>query len=125
MMFARAHSTGNRIFEILDAESAVQEKADAIPLHTGLGEVHFENVSFEYDAASPVLRHVDIEAHPGQKIALLGRTGSGKSTVVNLLPRFYDVSQGRITIDGQDIRDATLDSLRDAIGIVQQDLFLR
>ena len=124
MMFARAHSTGNRIFEILDAESAVQERPDAGPIRVERGEVRFEDVSFEYDAASPVLSHVDIEAAPGQTIALLGRTGSGKSTVVNLLPRFYDVSSGRITIDGQDVRDVTLDSLRDAIGIVQQDLFL-
>ena len=124
MMFARAHSTGSRIFEILDAESAVQEKPDAAPIRAERGEVLFEDVSFEYDAASPVLSHVDIDAEPGQTIALLGRTGSGKSTVVNLLPRFYDVSGGRITIDGQDVRDVTLDSLRDAIGIVQQDLFL-
>ena len=124
MMFARAHSTGSRIFEILDAESAVQEKPDAAPIRAERGEVLFEDVSFEYDAASSVLSHVDIEAEPGQTIALLGRTGSGKSTVVNLLPRFYDVSGGRITIDGQDVRDVTLDSLRDAIGIVQQDLFL-
>ena len=124
MMFARAHSTGSRIFEILDAESAVQERLDAAPIRVERGEVRFEDVSFEYDAASPVLSHVDIEAAPGQTIALLGRTGSGKSTVVNLLPRFYDVSSGRITIDGQDVRDVTLDSLRDAIGIVQQDLFL-
>ena len=124
MMFARAHSTGSRIFEILDAESAVQERPDAAPIRVERGEVRFEDVSFEYDAASPVLSHVDIEAAPGQTIALLGRTGSGKSTVVNLLPRFYDVSSGRITIDGQDVRDVTLDSLRDAIGIVQQDLFL-
>ena len=124
MMFARAHSTGTRIFEILDAESAVQERPDATPIRSGPGAVRFEGVSFEYDAASPVLRAVDIDATPGQTIALLGPTGSGKSTVVNLLPRFYDVTSGRITIDGEDIRDLTLESLRDAIGIVQQDLFL-
>ena len=124
MMFARAHSTGQRIFEILDAESAVQEKPDAVPIRAERGEVRFEDVSFEYDAASPVLHHLDIHAKPGQRIALLGPTGSGKSTVVNLLPRFYDATSGRITIDGQDVRDVTLESLRDAIGIVQQDLFL-
>ena len=124
MMFARAHSTGQRIFEILDAESAVEEKPDAVPIRAEHGAVRFEDVSFAYDAASPVLRGVDIDAEPGQRIALLGPTGSGKSTVVNLLPRFYDVTSGRITIDGQDVRDVTLESLRDAIGIVQQDLFL-
>jgi ATP-binding cassette subfamily B protein len=124
MMFARAHSTGARIFEILDAESAVQERPGATPIRSGSGEVRFEGVSFEYDAASPVLHNIDVLAEPGQTIALLGPTGSGKSTVVNLLPRFYDVTSGRIVIDGEDIRDVTLDSLRDAIGIVQQDLFL-
>ena len=124
MMFARAHSTGARIFEILDAESAVQERPDATPIRSGPGAVRFEGVAFEYDAASPVLHAIDIDATPGQTIALLGPTGSGKSTVVNLLPRFYDITSGRITIDGEDIRDVTLQSLRDAIGIVQQDLFL-
>jgi ATP-binding cassette subfamily B protein len=123
-MFARAHSAGARIFEILDAQSAVQEKPDARPLVVGEGHVRFENVSFGYDALAPVLRDIDIDARPGQTIALLGPTGSGKSTVVNLLPRFYDVTEGRITIDGQDIRDVTLDSLRSEIGIVQQDVFL-
>ena len=124
MMFARAHSTGSRIFEILDAESAVRERPGARPIRPGPGAVRFEGVSFGYDAASPVLRGIDLDARPGQTIALLGRTGSGKSTVVNLLPRFYDVSGGRIEIDGQDVRDVTLESLRNAIGIVQQDLFL-
>ena len=124
MMFARAHSTGARIFEILDAESAVQESPDATPIGEGRGEVRFEDVSFEYSSTEPVLHHLDIHARPGDTIALLGPTGSGKSTVVNLLPRFYDASSGRITIDGEDVRDVTLESLRDTIGIVQQDLFL-
>ncbi|MXZ47444.1 MAG: ABC transporter ATP-binding protein [Chloroflexi bacterium] len=124
MMFARAHSTGARIFEILDAESAVQERDDARPLGEGRGDVRFEGVSFEYSGADRVLHNLDVHAEPGETIALLGPTGSGKSTVVNLLPRFYDVTSGRITIDGDDVRDVTLESLRDAIGIVQQDLFL-
>ncbi|MDE2696701.1 MAG: ABC transporter ATP-binding protein [Chloroflexota bacterium] len=124
MMFARAHSTGARIFEILDAESAVQERDDARPLGEGRGDVRFEGVSFEYSGADRVLHNLDVHAEPGEMIALLGPTGSGKSTVVNLLPRFYDVTSGRITIDGDDVRDVTLESLRDAIGIVQQDLFL-
>jgi ATP-binding cassette subfamily B protein len=122
--FARAHSAGERIFEILDAESAVQERPGAPPLAVTHGHVRFEGVSFGYDALASVLRDIDIDARPGQTIALLGPTGSGKSTVVNLLPRFYDVTAGRITIDGQDIRDVTVDSLRNAIGIVQQDVFL-
>ena len=124
MTFARAHIGGQRIYEILDAESAVKEKAKAIELARPQGHVCFENVSFSYDAVSPVLEGIDIDARPGQVIALLGPTGSGKSTIVNLLPRFYDVTGGRITIDGIDIRDLTLASLRRAIGIVQQDVFL-
>ena len=124
MMFARAHSTGARIFEILDAESAVQEHPDATPIGEGRGEVRFEGVSFEYGETDRVLHNLDIHAKPGDTVALLGPTGSGKSTVVNLLPRFYDPTSGRITIDGDDVCDVTLESLRNAIGIVQQDLFL-
>ena len=123
-MFARAHSSGSRIFEILDVESAVRERPDARPLRVERGEVVFDHVSFGYDTVSPVLHDVNIRARPGQVVALLGPTGSGKSTVVNLLPRFYDVTEGSITIDGQDVRDVGLDSLRTAIGIVQQDVFL-
>ena len=122
--FARANSGGARIFEILDAESAVQERPGAPALDAPRGEVRFRNVSFGYDSFSPVLKNIDIHAEPGQTIALLGPTGSGKSTVVNLLPRFYDVTEGSIEIDGQDIRDVTLESLRASIGIVQQDVFL-
>jgi len=123
-MFARAQSSGERIYEILDAESAVQEKADATELKDLKGHVVFDNVSFSYDAISPVLRGVNIEAEPGAVIALLGPTGSGKSTIVNLMPRFYDVTGGAIYIDGVDIRDATIESLRKNIGTVQQDVFL-
>jgi ATP-binding cassette subfamily B protein len=102
----------------------VQEKAGAPPRGPGSGLVRFERVSFGYDPKRPVVRDVDIEALPGQTVALLGPTGSGKTTIVNLLPRFYDVTAGRITVDGQDVRDVQLKSLRDAIGIVQQDVFL-
>ena len=124
IMFARAQSAGERIYEILDAESAVQEKPNAVDLDGVTGHVRFENVSFAYNSISPVLRGVNIDARPGQVIALLGPTGSGKTTVVNLMPRFYDITEGRITIDGKDIRDVTLSSLRKAIGTVQQDVFL-
>ncbi|HEY8173157.1 MAG TPA: ABC transporter ATP-binding protein [Dehalococcoidia bacterium] len=124
MIVARAQSSGQRIYDILDAESAVQEKGDAIELAGVQGHVRFDNVSFGYDAISPVLRGVSIDAAPGEVVALLGQTGSGKTTVVNLMPRFYDVTGGAITIDDIDIRDVTLASLRRAFGIVQQDIFL-
>jgi len=124
MLFARAQSSGERIYDILDAESAVKEKAGAVELRDVQGHIRFEQVSFAYDQISPVLVSIDIDARPGQMIALLGPTGSGKTTVVNLLPRFYDVTGGRITIDGTDIRDVTIASLRRNIGIVQQDVFL-
>ncbi len=124
MIVSRANAAGQRIFEILDAESAVKEKSTATALSDPLGHVRFEGVSFHYDAISPVLSSIDIDAKPGQVVALMGPTGSGKTTVVNLMPRFYDVTGGRITIDGTDIRDLTLASLRSAIGTVQQDVFL-
>lgn len=124
MILARANAAGQRIYEILDAESAVKEKPGAIELKNVRGHVRFEDVSFSYDSISPVLQGVDIEARPGEVIALMGPTGSGKTTIVNLMPRFYDVTGGRITIDGIDIRDVTIASLRRAIGTVQQDVFL-
>ncbi len=123
-IIARATSSGQRIYEILDAESAVKEKPGAVDLRNVRGHVRFEDVSFGYDTIAPVLRHIEVDAKPGELVALLGPTGSGKSTVVNLMPRFYDTTGGRITIDGVDIRDVTLTSLRQSIGIVQQDVFL-
>jgi ATP-binding cassette subfamily B protein len=124
MIASRAQVSGQRIFEILDAESAVKEKPHAVELRDVRGHVRFHDVSFSYDSISPVLSRVDLEAKPGQVIALMGPTGSGKTTIVNLMPRFYDTTAGGITIDGIDIRDATLASLRQAIGTVQQDVFL-
>jgi ATP-binding cassette subfamily B protein len=125
MVISRANAAGQRIYEIIDAESAVQEKPDAVALPARAeGHVRFEGVSFGYDAVSSVLHDIDIDARPGQVVALMGPTGSGKSTIVNLMPRFYDVSCGRITIDGIDIRDLKIASLRSAIGVVQQDVFL-
>jgi ABC-type multidrug transport system fused ATPase/permease subunit len=121
---ARASSAGQRVFEILDAESAVKEKPNATELLDVVGHVRFENVGFGYNRLSPVLSCVNIDAKPGQVVALLGPTGSGKTTVVNLLPRFYDVTEGRITIDGKDLRDVTLASLRRCMTIVQQEVFL-
>lgn len=124
MVSSRANAAGERIYEILDAESAVREKPDAVELAAVKGEVRFEGVSFSYDSISPVLTDVDLHAKPGEIIALMGPTGSGKTTIVNLMPRFYDVTSGAISIDGIDIRDVTLASLRQAIGTVQQDVFL-
>jgi ABC-type multidrug transport system fused ATPase/permease subunit len=121
---ARCVSSAERVFELIDAQSAVSESPSARPLEAVRGHVRFEGVGFGYDKVSPVLAGIDIDAQPGQVIALLGPAGSGKSTVVNLIPRFYDVSAGRITIDGVDIREVTLESLRRNIGIVQQDVFL-
>ena len=123
-LFARGISAAERVFEILDATSPVVDRPDARPLLKPRGEVTFDRVSFSYDAASPVLRDVSFNVEPGQLVALLGSTGSGKSTIVNLIPRFYDITGGVIQIDGQDIRDYTVASLRSHIGIVLQDSFL-
>ena len=122
--YARAISSGGRIFEVLDAQSPVEEKPNARELTRAEGHVRFNDVSFSYDPRIPALKHVDATAAPGQITAILGAPGSGKTTIVNLLPRFYDVTSGQITIDGVDIRDFTLASLRRNVGIVQQDIFL-
>ena len=119
-----AAAAGERIFEILDTESKVRDAPDATVLPTPRGGVHFENVSFAYFRRHRILSDITFEAQPGQVIALLGATGSGKSTIINLIPRFYDPTEGRITIDGQDLRCVTLNSLRDQIGIVLQETML-
>ena len=122
--FSRAISSGGRLFDVLDAKSPVAEKQNARVLDKAEGKVQFEDISFAYEGRMPALKNINIYAEPNQITAILGAPGSGKSTIVNLLPRFYDVSEGRITIDGQDIRDFSLDSLRRNVGIVQQDVFL-
>jgi ATP-binding cassette subfamily B protein len=121
---ARAVGSGERIFEILDTSSEVIEKPDAYAMEDVRGRVVYENVGFGYGKDFPVITDINIDAQPGQTIALLGPIGSGKSTVLNLLPRFYDSTGGRILIDGHDIKDVTLQSLRANIGIVMQDVFL-
>jgi ATP-binding cassette subfamily B protein len=113
-----------RIFGLLDAEVDIQDKPDAVALPPVQGHVRYENVWAEYKEGEPVLRGVDIEATPGKTIAIVGPTGAGKTTIINLLPRFWDVSDGRLTIDGHDVRDVTLKSLREQIGLVLQDTFL-
>jgi ATP-binding cassette, subfamily B, multidrug efflux pump len=121
----QAGASAERIFEILDARSDIVDKPDAITLPEVQGDVKFENVTFRYfGGGEPVLNKVSFEARPGETIALLGATGSGKTTIINLLPRFYDPSEGRITIDGYDLRDVTIDSLRSQIGIVLQETTL-
>ena len=121
---SRAISSGQRFFEVLDAQSPVADKPQAKELGRARGHVRFADVSFSYAARIPALKHATIDAVPGQITAILGAPGSGKSTIVHLLPRFYDVTAGQITIDGQDIRDFTLHSLRRNVGIVQQDVYL-
>ena len=119
---AQAAASASRVFEILDAKSDVSDAPNATVLPSIKGEVIFEDVTFRYVSGDqPVLNKINFSAKPGQTIALLGMTGSGKSTVINLIPRFYDASEGRILIDGKDLRDVTIDSLRTQIGVVLQE----
>lgn len=121
-MFSQAAASAVRIYEIIDTNSEVVEKPGAQPLPAIQGRVAFEDVTFRYyESGDPVLKNVSFVAEPGQAIALLGATGSGKSTIINLIPRFYEVGDGRVTVDGYDIRDVTLESLRAQIGIVLQE----
>jgi ATP-binding cassette subfamily B protein len=133
--FPRAISAGERVFEVLDAQSPVQEKPGAVVLERAQGRVDFDQVSFGYTlpVVRPyqggtqggwVLKQVDLHAQPGQVTAILGAPGSGKSTIVHLIPRFYDATAGTVRIDGVDIREFTLTSLRRNVGIVTQDIFL-
>lgn len=122
---AQASASANRIFEILDAKSDVTDLPNASILAEVDGRVAFEDVTFRYfNSGDPVLKNVSFNAEPGETIALLGATGSGKTTIINLLPRFYDPTEGRITIGGQDIKTVTLESLRLQIGIVLQETTL-
>ena len=119
---SQASASAKRIFEILDAENEVTDKPGAQPMSQVHGRVSFTDVTFRYfNSSEPVLQNVSFEAQPGETVALLGGTGSGKSTIINLIPRFYDVSEGRVLIDDWDVRDVTLDSMRRQIGIVLQE----
>jgi ABC-type multidrug transport system fused ATPase/permease subunit len=122
--FSRAVSSGQRLFDVLDATSPVQDYPQAKAMGRARGHVRFHDVTFSYDGHTPTLKKIRIDAAPGQLTAILGAPGSGKSTMVNLLPRFYDVTEGAISIDGTDIRGVTLQSLRHNVGMVQQDVYL-
>jgi ATP-binding cassette, subfamily B, multidrug efflux pump len=123
--FSQASASADRIFEILDAHNEIVDKPDAIDLPDVNGTIKFEDVTFRYFGGSdPVLQNVTFEAAPNETIALLGATGSGKSTIINLIPRFYDPTEGRITIDGHDLRDVKIESLRAQTGIVLQETTL-
>lgn len=119
-----AMASSERIFEFIDEETTVAERKDAKPLPAIKGDVKFDEIIFEYEKDRPALKGVSIDVKAGQSIALVGHTGSGKSTIINLLCRFYDPVQGRVLIDGIDIRDVSIESLRSQVGIVLQDTFI-
>ena len=120
----RATASGERIFEVMDEPEEISEKPGATEMPPGDGRIRYEHVTFEYAPGRPVLHDIDLELDPGKTVALIGHTGSGKTTLASLVPRFYDVAEGRLTIDGADVRDVKLQSLRREIGIVSQDPFL-
>jgi ABC-type multidrug transport system fused ATPase/permease subunit len=120
----RATASGERIFEIMDEAEDVADKPDAIELPAGPGRLAYRNVGFEYATGRSVLHDIDLDVEPGKIIALIGHTGSGKTTLATLVPRFYDATSGSVLLDGVDVRDVTLQSLRRAIGVVSQDPFL-
>jgi ATP-binding cassette subfamily B protein len=120
----RATAAGERIFQVLDEPEDVASHGEAVEMPSGHGEIRFEDVSFEYVAGRPVLDGLDLDVAAGRTVALIGHTGSGKTTLTSLVPRFYDVTSGRVTVDGVDVRDLRLDSLRAAIGVISQDPFL-
>jgi ATP-binding cassette subfamily B protein len=124
--FARASTCGNRLFDFLDLDLEIKDEPGAKPLKVTEGTLRFENVEFAYPSAPfrPVLSGVSFEGRKGETIGIVGKPGSGKSTIAHLIPRFYDVTGGRVTIDGQDVRAVTLGSLRQAVAVVQQDSFL-
>jgi len=120
----RATASGERIFEVMDEPEEISDSPEAIELPAGKGHLRFERVGFEYAPGRPVLSAIDADVAPGRTVALIGHTGSGKTTLASLVPRFYDVTSGRLTIDGVDVRDIKLTSLRREIGVIAQDPFL-
>ena len=122
LLFSRALAAGERVFEVLDTRNPLEVSENAKDL-SARGRVVFDSVSFEYDTDVPALHGVSFELSPGQSAAIVGSAGSGKSTIAHLVPRFYDASAGRILIDGMDVRDVTLESLRRSVSVVLQDVF--
>jgi ABC-type multidrug transport system fused ATPase/permease subunit len=120
----RATAAGERIFEVIDEPEEIADAPDATPLPPGGGAIRFEHVTFEYLDDRPVLHDVDLEIAPGRTVALIGHTGSGKTTLTSLVPRFYDATAGRVLVDGVDVRHVQLTSLRREIGVIAQDPFL-
>jgi ATP-binding cassette subfamily B protein len=120
----RATASGERIFQVIDEPEEVTDRPNATDLPAGGGNIRFQNVSFEYLPGRPVLENIDLDVPAGRTIALIGHTGAGKTTLTSLVPRFYDVSAGRVTVDGADVRDVTLHSLRSEVGVISQDTFL-
>jgi len=120
----RATASGERIFQVIDEPEEIRDAEDRYDLPPGPGRVTFEDVTFGYDPARPVLRGLDLVLEPGRTVALIGHTGAGKTTTASLVPRFYDVQAGRVTVDGHDVRSVTLTSLRREIGAIAQDPFL-
>jgi ABC-type multidrug transport system fused ATPase/permease subunit len=121
---SRALASAQRIFEILDTQPDIQDRPGARALEQAKGELVFEDVAFGYEPDKPVLEGISLHARPGQVIGIVGETGSGKSSLVSLIPRFYDVTRGRVMVDGHDVRDLTVESLREAIALAPQDVFL-
>lgn len=122
--FQRGMTGIERFYELMNTEPDITEKEQAYDIGNVCGEIEFKNVSFRYDENKSVLKNIDLKIPCGGSVALVGPSGGGKTTMCNLIPRFYDVSDGQITIDGKDVRDVTLSSLRHAIGVVQQDVYL-
>jgi ATP-binding cassette subfamily B protein len=120
----RATASGERIFQVLDEPEEIGDEPDARELQAGPGRVTFDGVTFGYDPDRPVLDAIDLELDAGRVVALIGHTGSGKTTLASLIPRFYDVQAGSVSIDGVDVRKVTLASLRGEIGVIAQDPFL-
>jgi ABC-type multidrug transport system fused ATPase/permease subunit len=120
----RATAAGERIFQIMDEPEEISDRPGAVDLPPGGGDLRFDRVGFEYMDGRPVLEDIELEVPAGKTIALIGHTGSGKTTLTSLVPRFYDTTSGRVVVDGADVRDVTLHSLRRAIGVISQDPFL-
>jgi ABC-type multidrug transport system fused ATPase/permease subunit len=120
----RATASGERIFQVMDEPEEIADRPAALELPDGPGQLRFESVGFEYLDGRPVLEGIDLDLTAGKTVALIGHTGSGKTTLTSLVPRFYDVTSGRIALDGADVRDVKLASLRHAIGVISQDPFL-